>query len=108
MIKHGFPEGGIQRERFIELRTDHHDDGPYRCRHARPLKQGEAGYRRPYHLGENDTDDTEDGYQFITPLVVLAWNQGGHDCTVVCVDCILEAREKILNGTRTVASEDSK
>ncbi len=96
-MRYEFKEGGIQHEQFLEIITDYWDNGINRCRHAKPLNQGDKGYVRPRHLDEDEIDDTEPGEQFLTPMVVLAWNQGGHDCTVVCVDCIMEARETIAN-----------
>lgn len=28
---------------------------------------------------------------FVTPRAIEAWNQGGHDGTMVCLDCVLDA-----------------
>ena len=44
-----------------------------------------------------------DGYEYeelycTIPNVVKSINQGGYDCTFVCVDCIIEAIDKIKGG----------
>lgn len=39
------------------------------------------------------TEQVENGYfekEWRIPRAVIAYNQGGYDCTVVCLDCILE------------------
>ena len=37
----------------------------------------------------------KDEYFCVIPNVVLAFNEGGHNCTYVCADCINEALESM-------------
>ncbi len=94
-----FEEGSMhQPHQAIYILTDVYDDGPYRCRHVRELKKTDPEYRRPKWLDDDEEDETQDGDAFIVPRTVKAFNQGGFDCTYVCLDCILEAAKDVENG----------
>lgn len=52
------------------------------CKHCRDFKE------------EVRVPGTPNEYTVMTwevPRSVVAWNQGGYDCTSICLDCILEA-----------------
>ncbi len=68
-----FPEGGIWDNGVWSIQFDRNAGPPYLelCRHCRPVDG-----RKQSH---------------VCPKVVVAQNEGGHNSTGVCLDCILEA-----------------
>lgn len=83
-----FPVGGLGEDETWEI----HLDATQRDTNGffRPF-----GFCRHCHSPRLETLGTHPGaiaYPAVTcPRVVVARNQGGHDCTAVCLDCILEA-----------------
>jgi hypothetical protein len=69
------PEFEIWLNAFVQ--ADFYRKGERTCRHAGPFQT------------EQLTHGKEKGYRL--PRLVVAWNQGGHDVTGVCADCIAEA-----------------
>jgi hypothetical protein len=51
-------------------------------------KEHQVGFQTPI---PNEWDD----YHWIIPIAVATENEGGHNGTVICLDCILEALKRL-------------
>lgn len=75
------------------MKTDEFDTGE--CGEELPWQiienyEIEAGFMPSHHNICKHATPAEDG-GVIIPLVVQCWNEGGHNSTVLCVDCLREA-----------------
>lgn len=83
-------EGGAWEIRFDELCSEY---GGKPCRHCH--SQHTVVHERPDR-------STYDEVKWTCPRVVVATNEGGHNSTGVCLDCILEAARALDEPTTVV------
>jgi hypothetical protein len=80
-----FNEGVMWEKNPFRIETDHECSsyGGTPCRHSRERHEIEGS----------------DEYRWIQPAVIIVRNEGGHNSTGVCLDCVLEAAKTIVRGT---------
>lgn len=79
-----FDEGGMWEDSQFTIQTDvpvGTYSGSTPCRHCHSIVEITPTYKR-----------------WICPTVVIGFNEGGYASTGVCLDCIIEAAEKIKKG----------
>jgi len=89
-----FDVGGLWEETeweiLLNLRVGEHPDGYTATKPCPHCGEKQSEIKTRYYDKSTYTE-----YFWICPRVVKATNEGGYNTTGVCLDCILEAAEKI-------------